>query len=396
MMRLRTAALAQRAALVVFFGLVVGCKKSAPEAATPTSVPVNVVLPLQRTVTPYDEFIGRVEAVDSVELRARVPGYLTRILVDDGATVQRDQPLYEIDVRPYQAELDRAKAQKAQAEAALASAERQLKRIQELFPQGAATQLELENALDARDKAAAALQAAEAEIVGKALNVEYSTVRAPVAGRIGRALVSVGNLVSSNVLLGVLVSYDPIYITFDMDELSIQRYMARVRRTGGRDTSQPIRDAKLPIRAKLATDEDYLHEGIIDFADVRVTPGTGTVLVRGVFANDKGLLAPGFFARVQVRAGLPEVRQLVPERAIVRDQDRRFVYVVKDDGTVEARSIEVGTRLGEWRAVLSGVETGDKVVVDGVQRARTAKKAEARLIEVPPPAEPTPSTRPAN
>jgi RND family efflux transporter MFP subunit len=396
MTRLRTAALAERVALFVVLVVVVGCKKPTAAPSSATAVPVKVVMPLQRMVTPYDEFIGRVEAVDSVELRARVPGYLTRILVGDGATVQKDQPLYEIDARPYQAELDRAKAQKAQAEASLASAERQLKRMQELFPQGAATQLELENAMDARDKAAAALQAADAEIVAKALNVEYSTVRAPVAGRIGRALVSEGNLVSSDVLLGVLVSYDPIYVTFDMDELSIQHYMIRARQTGGRDTSQPIREAKIPIRAQLATDEGFPHEGVIDFADVRMTPGAGTVLVRGVFSNANGLLAPGFFARVQIRAGPPGQRQLVPERAIVRDQDRRFVYVVKDDGTIEARSVELGPRVGEWRAVLKGVESGDKVVVDGVQRARTAKKAEAKLIEVPPPAEPTPTTRPSN
>lgn len=385
--------------VVVLLGsvaVVSGCKKAREAPPVATAVPVNVVVPLQRMVTPFSEFTGRVEAVDSVELRTRVPGYLTKILVEDGATVRKDQPLYEIDARPYMAELERAKAQKAQAAAELAAAERQLKRIQELLPQGAATQLELDNALDARDKAAAALQAADADITSKTLNVEYSTVRAPVAGRVGRAMVSEGNLVSSDVLLGILVSYDPMYITFDMDELSIQRYLARARQSGGRDPSQPIRDAKIPVHAQLATDEGFPHEGMLDFADVRITPGTGTVLVRGVFPNDKGLLAPGFFARVQIRSGPPEQRQLIPERAIVRDQDRRFVCVVKDDGTIEARAIEIGPRLGEWRAVLKGVEPGDKVVVDGVQRARTARKAEARLIEIPPPAEDPATSRMSN
>lgn len=175
---------ARRVALLLVVVLVAtgGCNKPEESAPASAAVPVNVVLPLQRTVTPYDEFIGRVEAVDSVDLRARVPGYLTKILVDDGATVKKDQPLFEIDVRPYQAQLDRAKAQKAQATAALAAAERQLKRMQELFPQGAATQLELENAMDAKD------------------------------------------------------------------------------------------EAKLPIRARLATDEGFPHEGLLDFADVRVSP----------------------------------------------------------------------------------------------------------------------------
>ncbi|PRH49725.1 efflux RND transporter periplasmic adaptor subunit [Burkholderia multivorans] len=332
----------------------------APSAPLP-EVGVATVVP--RTVRIADEFNGRVEAVDAVELRPRVSGYLQRIRYKEGDLVAQGAVLFEIDPRPYRIALDRAIAQQQRARAAEHLARVQLQRVQTLIDAHATSQEELDNARAAAEQARADLQAADAAVADAKLNLGFTEVRAPIAGRVGRALATAGNLArADDTLLTTVVSQDPVYVYFDCDEQSYLRYNAQradpAHRAIGAD----------PVRVGLASETGFPHAGTVDFLDNRLDPQTGTIRARVRLPNADHTFTPGLYARVQLVSGRERSALLVDDKAVLTDQDRKYVYVIGPGDKALRRDVTIGRDLDGQRIVEKGLNAGDRVVVDGVQR----------------------------
>ncbi|MCL4648772.1 efflux RND transporter periplasmic adaptor subunit [Burkholderia multivorans] len=332
----------------------------APSAPLP-EVGVATVVP--RTVRIADEFNGRVEAVDAVELRPRVSGYLQRIRYKEGDLVAQGAVLFEIDPRPYRIALDRAIAQQQRARAAEHLARVQLQRVQTLIDAHATSQEELDNARAAAEQARADLQAADAAVADAKLNLGFTEVRAPIAGRVGRALATAGNLArADDTLLTTVVSQDPVYVYFDCDEQSYLRYNAQradpAHRAIGAD----------PVRVGLANETGFPHAGTVDFLDNRLDPQTGTIRARVRLPNADHTFTPGLYARVQLVSGRERSALLVDDKALLTDQDRKYVYVIGPGDKALRRDVTIGRDLDGQRIVEKGLNAGDRVVVDGVQR----------------------------
>ncbi|UQN71669.1 efflux RND transporter periplasmic adaptor subunit [Burkholderia multivorans] len=332
----------------------------APSAPLP-EVGVATVVP--RTVRIADEFNGRVEAVDAVELRPRVSGYLQRIRYKEGDLVAQGAVLFEIDPRPYRIALDRAIAQQQRARAAEHLARVQLQRVQTLIDAHATSQEELDNARTAAEQARADLQAADAAVADAKLNLGFTEVRAPIAGRVGRALATAGNLArADDTLLTTVVSQDPVYVYFDCDEQSYLRYNAQradpAHRAIGAD----------PVRVGLANETGFPHAGTVDFLDNRLDPQTGTIRARVRLPNADHTFTPGLYARVQLVSGRERSALLVDDKAVLTDQDRKYVYVIGPGDKALRRDVTIGRELDGQRIVEKGLNAGDRVVVDGVQR----------------------------
>ncbi|MBU9283536.1 efflux RND transporter periplasmic adaptor subunit [Burkholderia multivorans] len=332
----------------------------APSAPLP-EVGVATVVP--RTVRIADEFNGRVEAVDAVELRPRVSGYLQRIRYKEGDLVAQGAVLFEIDPRPYRIALDRAIAQQQRARAAEHLARVQLQRVQTLIDAHATSQEELDNARAAAEQARADLQAADAAVADAKLNLGFTEVRAPIAGRVGRALATPGNLArADDTLLTTVVSQDPVYVYFDCDEQSYLRYNAQradpAHRAIGAD----------PVRVGLANETGFPHAGTVDFLDNRLDPQTGTIRARVRLPNADHTFTPGLYARVQLVSGRERSALLVDDKAVLTDQDRKYVYVIGPGDKALRRDVTIGRDLDGQRIVEKGLNAGDRVVVDGVQR----------------------------
>lgn len=332
----------------------------APSAPLP-EVGVATVVP--RTVRIADEFNGRVEAVDAVELRPRVSGYLQRIRYKEGDLVAQGAVLFEIDPRPYRIALDRAIAQQQRARAAERLARVQLQRVQTLIDAHATSQEELDNARTAAEQARADLQAADAAVADAKLNLGFTEVRAPIAGRVGRALATAGNLArADDTLLTTVVSQDPVYVYFDCDEQSYLRYNAQradpAHRAIGAD----------PVRVGLANETGFPHAGTVDFLDNRLDPQTGTIRARVRLPNADHTFTPGLYARVQLVSGRERSALLVDDKAVLTDQDRKYVYVIGPGDKALRRDVTIGRDLDGQRIVEKGLNAGDRVVVDGVQR----------------------------
>ncbi|WP_261504298.1 efflux RND transporter periplasmic adaptor subunit [Burkholderia multivorans] len=332
----------------------------APSAPLP-EVGVATVVP--RTVRIADEFNGRIEAVDAVELRPRVSGYLQRIRYKEGDLVAQGAVLFEIDPRPYRIALDRAIAQQQRARAAEHLARVQLQRVQTLIDAHATSQEELDNARTAAEQARADLQAADAAVADAKLNLGFTEVRAPIAGRVGRALATAGNLArADDTLLTTVVSQDPVYVYFDCDEQSYLRYNAQradpAHRAIGAD----------PVRVGLANETGFPHAGTVDFLDNRLDPQTGTIRARVRLPNADHTFTPGLYARVQLVSGRERSALLVDDKAVLTDQDRKYVYVIGPGDKALRRDVTIGRDLDGQRIVEKGLNAGDRVVVDGVQR----------------------------
>ncbi|MBU9152916.1 efflux RND transporter periplasmic adaptor subunit [Burkholderia multivorans] len=332
----------------------------APSAPLP-EVGVATVVP--RTVRIADEFNGRVEAVDAVELRPRVSGYLQRIRYKEGDLVAQGAVLFEIDPRPYRIALDRAIAQQQRARAAEHLARVQLQRVQTLIDAHATSQEELDNARTAAEQARADLQAADAAVADAKLNLGFTEVRAPISGRVGRALATAGNLArADDTLLTTVVSQDPVYVYFDCDEQSYLRYNAQradpAHRAIGAD----------PVRVGLANEMGFPHAGTVDFLDNRLDPQTGTIRARVRLRNAHHTFTPGLYARVQLVSGRERSALLVDDKAVLTDQDRKYVYVIGPGDKALRRDVTIGRELDGQRIVEKGLNAGDRVVVDGVQR----------------------------
>ncbi|WP_144638945.1 efflux RND transporter periplasmic adaptor subunit [Bordetella genomosp. 13] len=335
------------------------CQQPSSDAAPPVpEVGVAVVQP--RTVQLKDEFNGRLEAVDAVALRPRVSGYLDRVAFKEGEVVKQGDVLFVIDPRPYRIALDRAVAQQQQARAAANLARVQLTRAQALIKARATSQEELDNAQAAQAQAQASLRAADAAVDDARLNLGYTEVRAPIAGRAGRALLTVGNLARADQsLLTTVVSQDPLYVYFDYDEQSFLRDAAD---GGGR------RGAHASVGIALANEQGFPHTGAVDFLDNRLDPATGTIRARARLANPGQAFVPGLYARVQLDGAAAQDALLVDDKAVLTDQSQKYVYVIGPGDKALRRDVTVGRAVDGLRIVQSGLKPGDQVVVEGFQK----------------------------
>jgi len=364
-------------ALLLLLGLTLsGCgEKPQQPAAAPPPPPVTVAPPVKRTVTDWDEFTGRFQAVEEVQVRARVGGAVTNVEFRDGAIVHAGDLLYVIDARPFEAVAEQADGQLSDARAKAELAKRELDRALTLNQ----TQAVSDSIVDQRRQALQAAKAAEMQAEGalKAakLNIEFSHVLAPITGRVSRHLVSVGNLVQGSdnggsTLLTSIVSLDPIHVYFDMDEATYQRNN-RLYFEGKRPSS---RETPNPVQITLVGETKPSHDGKMDFLDNRLDVSTGTLRSRALVPNKDLSILPGQFGRVRLIASAPYEALLVPDTAVATDQSRKIVFVVKDDDTVDARAVVLGPLDDGLRVVREGLKAEDRVIVDGIQRARVGAK----------------------
>jgi RND family efflux transporter MFP subunit len=338
---------------------------------------VTVAKPTQRTVIDRDEYVGRFVAVDSVEVRARVSGYLEKVHFRDGQLVKEGDLLFTIDRRPFQNALDQARANLAQARANLAYAEADLKRGQQLVRDRTITEQTLDQRTQSFRGATASVAANEAQVRQAELELQFTELRAPIAGRIGDRRVSPGNLVTGGALatgttlLATIVSIDPIRFEFTFDEASYLRY-ERVAMPG-KEMSDPT--GGLNVELKLIDEADFTHRGRMDFVDNVIDRSTGTIRGRAVFPNPNKVLTPGMFGRVRVPASAPYQALLVPDAAIGTEQVRKFVLVVGDDNVVATKYVTLGALLEDnMRVIKDGLSAGDRVIVEGLMRARPGQK----------------------
>lgn len=336
-----------------------GCDSHAqPAAGGPPPAEVSVAPVLAKSVHAWDDFTGRISAVESVELRPRVAGYIERVAFDEGAVVKRGDLLFVIDPRPYQAALAQAEAQLEGARSAARLARAQDARAQSLIEAKVISREEFEARRAASAQGDAGVRAAEAAVATARLNLQFTEVRAPISGRVGRALVTTGNLAQADAtLLGTLVSIDPVYVDFESDEQTFLRYGAAVRQDGDH-----------AVKVGLASEDGFPHAGRLDFVDNRVDARTGTIRARAVLPNPDGVFTPGLFARVQLEGGAAFPALLVDDKAVLTDQDRKYVYVVGADNLAARRDVSLGRMADGLRVVTAGLKPGDRVVVDGVQK----------------------------
>jgi RND family efflux transporter MFP subunit len=369
--------------LILIAAVLAGCERRQQAAAAPAPPPVSVAQPVQRTVTDWDEFTGRFEAVDEVLVKARVGGSVTNVEFKDGDMVHAGDLLYIIDPRPFEAVATQADGQLADARAKTELAKRELDRALNLVQSSAVSEQVVDQRRQALQAAHAAETIADGALKAAQLNVEFTHVLAPITGRVSRHLVSVGNLVQgsdsgASTLLTTIVSMDPIYIYFDVDEATYIRN-SKLWFEGKRPSS---RDTPNPVQVMLSGEIKPSHDGHMDFLDNRLDESTGTLRSRAVIGNHDLSILPGQFGRVRLIGSSPYEALLLPDTAIATDQSRKIVFVVKDDDTVEARAIELGPLDDGLRVVRTGLKPEDRVIIDGIQRARIGAKVAPHKVEI--------------
>jgi RND family efflux transporter MFP subunit len=372
-------------ALGVAIGLA-GCAR-VPSGAPAEPPPVTVSHPVERYVIDYADFTARTAAVDSVEVRAHVWGYLDKVNFKEGDLVKKGDILFELDPRPYQALLDQAKGKVAQDQAKLAYHEADYKRYQKLVSIGAVSKSDLDRIKADRGVDIANIAADEAAVASRQLDLDYTKVIAPVSGRVSRYVVTVGNLIQSGdqnggTLLTTIVSVDPMWAYFDVDEYTALR-VGQLVREGKSDSP---RDGGYPVSLGLANEEGHLHQGTINFLDNQVNPRTGTMRWRGVFPNKEQVLQPGLFGRVRVPIGRAHQALLVSERALDTDQGQKILYVVNDKNEVVSRPVRLGALHDGLREITDGLRPGERVIVNGLQQVRPGATVEPQLVPMPTPA----------
>jgi RND family efflux transporter MFP subunit len=343
------------------------------KAQQPTQV--TVARPILKVVTESDEYVGRFVAVDAVEVRARVSGYLDLVNFQDGQMVKRGDLLFRIDRRPFEAALDQAHANLAQARANLAFAENDLARGQNLVAGSVITQQVFEQRMQAKRVAESAVAAQSAAERQAGLDLEFTELRAPISGHIGDRRISPGNLVTggttgTTTLLATIVSTDPIRFEFTLDEAS---YLRHLRNAKGSEDAEG-RPLAVPVRLRLLDEDSFAHEGRIDFLDNAMDRSSGTIRARAELANPQATFTPGMFARVQVPAGPAHEALLVPDAAIGTEQLRKFVLVVDAGDVVRVKYVTLGGAFGPLRVIKSGLDGDDRVVINGLMRARPGSK----------------------
>src|SRR6202140_352329 len=361
-----------------------GCDgKPAPQAAA-APPPVTVAQPAKRTVTDWDEFTGRFDAVEEGQVRARVGGFAPPVEFRDGAFVNAGDLLYIIAPRPFEAVAEQADGQLSDAHAKAELAKRELDRALTLVQTSAVSESTVDQRRQALQAAKAAQTQAEGLLKAAQLNIEFTHVAAPVGGRVSRHLISIGNLVqgseAGSTLLTSIVSLDPIYIYFDMDEATYLKYN-RLYFEGKRPSS---RENPNPVQVTLTGETKPSHDGKVDFLDNRLDVSTGTLRGRAVIPNKDYSILPGQFGRVRLIASAPYEALLLPDTAIATDQSRKIVFVVKDDNTVEARAVTLGPLDEGLRVIREGLKPEDRVIVDGLQRARVGAKVSPHAAPTTP------------
>jgi RND family efflux transporter MFP subunit len=379
----RVRGLAAVAPAIVLAVALAGCERQQQAAAAPPPPPVTVAQPVKRTVTDWDEFTGRFEAVEEVQVRPRVGGSVTSVEFKDGDMVHTGDLLYVIDSRPFEAVAEQANGQLADARAKTELAKRDLDRGLSLVQTSAVSEQVVDQRRQALQAAHAAEMQAEGALKAAQLNIEFTHVLAPITGRVGRHLVTAGNLVQgsdngTSTLLTTIVSMDPIYIYFDVDEATYQRN-SKLWFEGKRPSS---RDTPNPVQVTLTGETRPSHEGHMDFIDNRLDVSTGTLRSRAVIQNHDLSVLPGQFGRVRLIGSSPYEGLLLPDTAIATDQSRKIVFVVKDDDTVEARAVVLGPLDGGLRVIREGLKAEDRVIVDGLQRARVGAKVNPHKVEI--------------
>src|SRR5258707_850516 len=361
-----------------------GCGDKPPQPAAAAAPPVTVAQPVKRTVTDWDEFTGRFEAVEEVQIRARVGGFVTSVEFRDGAFVRAGDLLYVIDARPFEAVALQAEGQLSDARAKAELAKRELDRGLNLVQTSAVSEQVVDQRRQALQAAHAAEMQAEGALKAAQLNIEFSHVMAPMAARFSRHLVSVGNLVQgsdgSSTQLTSIVSLDPIYIYFDMDEATYLKYN-RLFFEGKRPSS---RENPNPIQVTLTGETKPSHDGKVDFLDNRLDVSTGTLRGRAVVPNKNFSILPGQFGRVRLIGSAPYEALLLPDAAIATDQSRKIVFVVRDDDSVEAKPVILGPLDEGLRVVREGLKPEDRVIVEGLQRARVGAKVSPHVAKPAP------------
>jgi multidrug efflux system membrane fusion protein len=357
--------------------LAAACNKAAPgqpAGGAPPAMPVTVNQPLAKDVVEWDQYQGRLDAVESVEIRARVSGYLESINFKDGEEVKKGDLLFVIDPRPYQAELDRAQADLLQAQTRFELASNDLERAGRLLKAKAISEEDADSRAKAERQAAAAIQSSAASVEIAKINMDYTQVTAPISGRIGRKMITVGNLVNGNqgesTMLATIVSLDPIYCYFDVDESAILKYQ-QLARAGQQDQ---LTDGKVHCEIELGDETGFPHKGLLDFVDNRLDPSTGTLRVRGIFANPDRVLQPGFFVRARVPGSSKYPALLIPDMAVGTDQSQKFIYTIDAGDTVQYTPVTLGPLVDGLRVVRSGLHPNDWVIVNGLMTIRPGAK----------------------
>jgi RND family efflux transporter MFP subunit len=360
------------------------CGQPASQAAAPPPPQVTVAQPVKRTVTDWDEYTGRFEAVEEVQVRPRVGGFVNSVEFQDGAIVHQGDLLYVIDPRPFEAVAEQADGQLSDARAKVELAKRELDRGLNLVQTSAVSEQVVDQRRQALQAAHAAETQAEGALKAARLNIEFTHVTAPITGRVSRHLVSPGNLVQgsdngSSTLLTSIVTMDPIYIYFDMDETAFMKY-SKLWFEGKRPSS---RDTANPVQVTLAGETKPSHEGSVNFLDNRLDVSTGTLRSRAVVKNTDLSILPGQFGRVRLIGSAPYEALLVPDAAVATDQSRKIVFVVKSDDTVEARPVVLGPLDDGLRVIREGLKAEDRVIVNGIQRARVGAKVTPQTAQAP-------------
>ncbi len=361
-----------------------GCHHAAPPPAAPPTK-VTVAAPTEKEIVEWNEYIGRTDAVESVEVRARVSGYLMSVDFKAGGIVKKGDPLFTIDPRPYQADLDRANGSLQQAQAQLKLAQSDLDRAKDLRQKNVIAANEFDNKAATFLQSQGATAVAEAAVETAKLNLEFCYIRSPIEGRVSRENVTVGNLVQPSTgqdgILTTVVAVDPLYAYVDVDENSILNYI-KLNEEGKLKTAREVR---VPLFLGLQNEEGFPHEGYVDFVDNRISPGTGTMRVRGEWKNWDTLLTPGFFVRVRAAASPKYKALLVPDDAVGTDQGQRYVYVVGADKKAEYRTVKLGPISDGLRVVREGLKPGEQVVVNGLMQVRPGVTVDPQPAAAPAP-----------
>ena len=359
--------------------ILVSCKNAETPPSTPTQnlLQVKIAQPLLQTITEWEQFTGHIEAINHVNVRARISGYLEKVHFKAGDLVNKGDLLFSIDTKPFIAQLHYAEAELERNQSAQILAKNNLQRTERLLQIKGASEEEKDIRSNALNQAIAAVKSAKANLYTARLNLEYTEIRAPINGRIGRELITTGNLISNTgsepTLLTYIVSTDPVYVYVDADEHSVLKYRRLANQAH-------FKLGQAPVQLAIADEPNFSHTGYLDFIAPKEDEATGTVSLRGVFANPDGLLTPGFFARLRIPSSQPYSALLLTDRAIGTDQAQRFIWIVNQDNQVVYRKIELGTSVGQLHTIKSGLKPEEWVVIEGTQKLKPGMKINPERI----------------
>ena len=359
--------------IIATLTILVSCKNAETPPSTPAQnlVQVKIAQPLMQTVTEWEQFTGHIEAVNHVDVRARISGYLEKVHFQAGDFVKKGDLLFSIDAKPFIAQLHYAEAELERNQSAQILAKNNLQRTERLLQIKGASEEEKDIRSNALNQAIAAVKSAEATLYTARLNLEYTEIRAPINGRISRELITTGNLISNTgsepTLLTYIVSTDPVYAFVDADERSVLKFRRLVNQAH-------LKPEQTSLQLAIADESNFPHSGHLDFIAPKEDEATGTVSLRGVFANPDGVLIPGFFARLRIPSSQPYSALLLPDKAIGTDQAQRFIWIVNQDNQVEYRKVELGTSVGQSHTIKGGLKPEEWVVIEGTQKLKPGMK----------------------